>query len=154
MGNRAARRWPVRWLALVVLAASPAGCAEARDGADPQPSSATPSPTTTRATEPGTGVPKLRLEDDGAHVELHLGGTAVILLPAESWRWTDPVVAGPAVTVSEDVSDAAATSRSWTVTARKPGRATVTLAGSPACRSATPPCAAPDRRWRVRITVR
>lgn len=106
------------------------------------------SPTTTPAP-----VDVLRIGDDGASVPLRVGGTATVFLPA-SYIWEEPLVDGDAATISADVSDEGSTSRSWTVTGRQAGTTTVTLTGSPACRSETPSCAAPDVSWTASFTVR
>jgi hypothetical protein len=71
-----------------------------------------------------------------------------------SYVWEEPVVDGAAVTISADVSDEGGTSRSWTVTGRQAGAATLTLTGSPTCRSETPSCATPDIVWSAEFTVR
>ena len=83
---------------------------------------------------------------------MQAGGTATVSLPA-SYTWEEPVVEGDAVTISENVSDEPTASRSWTVTAQRTGTATVTLTGSPTCRSETPSCAMPDMMWTARFTV-
>lgn len=97
-------------------------------------------------------MPRLGLSDDGTTVNLEVGGNASIAL-AGGLAWGEPAVTGPAVTLSEDISDAETSGRSWTVVAREPGEASVTVTGSPACRSETPPCEAPDRSWSVRFVV-
>jgi len=100
-----------------------------------------------------TSVDILRIGDDGASVDLEVGGTATVFLPV-SLVWEEPVVDGTAVTVSADVSDEGSTSRSWTVTGQQAGTATLTLTGSPTCRSETPSCAAPDVVWSASFDVR
>ena len=56
--------------------------------------------------------------------------------------------------ISADVSDEGSTSRSWTVTGQQAGPATLTLTGSPTCRSETPSCETPDVVWSADLTVR
>lgn len=129
---------------LFVVVAAPA-CAGV-DSRPLEPSTTTPSPTA------GGTIPVLRLGDDGVETALEVGGTASVMLPA-SYEWTDPVLVGDAVTISQDISDVGSGSRSWTVTARRPGTATVTLTGSPTCRSETPSCAAPDLAWKAGFAV-
>ena len=109
------------------------------------------SPTSSATASPGGKI--LRLGDDGAEVALQVGGTAVVFLPA-SYTWEEPVVDGDAVTISQDISDEGSPSRSWTVTAQRAGTASVTLTGSPTCRSETPSCAAPDVVWSAAFAVR
>ena len=111
--------------------------------------SKTPSSTQSATSTP---IPVLRIGDNGADVALHVGGTASVFLPA-SYTWEEPVVDGDAVTISRDISDAGSSSRSWTVTAQRAGTASVTLTGSPACRSETPSCAMPDESWTAQFTV-
>ena len=130
-------------MAAVVLLALH-GCGAEQEPADGP--SATPTATP-------TSVDVLRIGDDGASVDLEVGGTATVFLPV-SLVWEEPVVDGTAVTVSADVSDEGSTSRSWTVTGRQAGTATLTLTGSPTCRSETPSCAAPDVLWSAAFTVR
>ena len=150
-------------IAVAVGAALVAACTREGVGTEPG-STARPSPAVTSAQgqppavsaspAPGSdGAPRLRIDDNGAVVTLPPGGTAVVLLPTVGWTWSDPDVDGASVSVSEDVSDAPTTSRSWTITARGPGTATVGLTGMPTCAAATPPCAAPDLRWAVTVTV-
>ena len=100
-----------------------------------------------------TSVSILRIGDDGASVAVEAGGTATVFLPA-SYVWEEPMVDGDAVTASADVSDEGSTSRSWTVTGRQAGTATLTLTGSPTCRSETPSCETPDVVWSADFTVR
>ncbi len=100
-----------------------------------------------------TSVDILRIGDDGASVTLEVGGTATVFLPA-SYVWEEPVVDGDAVMISADVSDEGSTSRSWTVTGQQAGTATLTLTGSPTCRSETPSCETPDVVWSADLTVR
>lgn len=130
-------------MAAVVLLALH-GCGAEHEPADGP--SATPSATP-------TSIDILRIGDDGASVVLEVGGTATVFLP-RTYVWEEPVVDGDAVTVSADVSDEGGASRSWTVTGRRAGTATLTLTGSPACRSETPSCATPDVVWSARLTVR
>ena len=149
--------------AVAVSAVLVAGCPREAGGPEPgstlPPSPAVtstqgPPPTASESPSPGRGaVPRLRLYDNGAAVTLPSGGTAVVLLPTAGWTWSDPEVDGESVSVSEDVSDAPTTSRSWTITARSPGTTTVGLTGTPTCLTASPPCAAPDLRWTVTLTV-
>ncbi len=146
-------RWP-HALATVLLFAVLAACGNG-EGTDDRTGRASTDPTITTpppATNSSTPVPVLRLGDTGAEVALAVGGSATVSLPS-SHPWEEPIVTGAAVTVSEDVSDEPAASRSWTVTARQAGTATVTLTGSPACRSKTPPCDRPDVMWSARFTV-
>ena len=120
------------------------GCSAEREPADGP--AATPSATP-------TSVDILRIGDDGASVTLDVGGTATVFLPV-SYVWEEPVVDGAAVTISADVSDEGSTSRSWTVTGRQAGTATLTLSGSPTCRSVSPSCESPDVGWSADFTVR
>ena len=131
-------------LVAAVLLLAVHGCTGAESPTD-DPSGA---PTSTP-----TSVDILRIGDDGASVTLDVGGTATVFLPA-SYVWEEPVVDGTAVTVSADVSDEGSSSRSWTVTAREAGTATLTLTGSPTCRSETPSCETPDVVWSADLTVR
>jgi len=124
-----------------MLACVLGGCADAtREPAATQPN-ASPEP-----------VPVLRLGDDGARVTLDIDATATVSLPA-TYTWAEPLVDGDAVTVSQDVSDEGSGSRSWTVTGRAAGTATLTLTGSPTCASETPSCAEPDVTWTAGFTV-
>jgi hypothetical protein len=120
------------------------GCGEEREPADGP--SATPTATP-------TSIDVLRIGDDGAGVVLEVGGTATVFLPT-TYVWEEPVVDGDAVTVSADVSDEGSASRSWTVTGRQAGTATLTLTGSPTCRSENPSCAAREIVWSADFTVR
>ncbi len=137
------RTGTARGLAVATVLLALHGCTDEREPADGP--GATPSATP-------TSVDILRIGDDGASVTLDVGGTATVFLPA-SYVWEEPVVDGGAVTISADVSDEGSTSRSWTVTGRRAGTATVTLTGSPACRSETPSCAEPDESWTASFTV-
>jgi hypothetical protein len=130
-------------LAAVLLLLAVQGCNGTQDPADEASGAPTATPT------PGD---ILRIGDGGASVALEVGGTATVFLPA-SFVWEEPVVDGDAVTISADVSDEGSTSRSWTVTGRQAGTATVTLTGSPTCRSETPSCAEPDESWTASFTV-
>jgi hypothetical protein len=76
-----------------------------------------------------------------------------VFLPT-TYVWQEPVVDGDAVTIGKDVSEEGGPSRSWTVAAREAGTATLTLTGSPTCRSETPSCATPDEAWTATFTVR
>ena len=136
-------RSPVRTYAVIVavLACALGGCA---DG--------TQEPPVTRPNPSPEPVRVLRLGDDGAGVALEIGGTATVSLPA-TFTWSEPLVDAAAVTVSQDVSDEGGGSRSWTVTARAVGTATVTLTGSPTWASETPSCAEPDVAWTAGFTV-
>jgi len=109
-------------------------------------------PSATASATP-TSVDVLRIGDDGASLALEVDETATVFLPA-SYIWEEPMVDGDAVTASADVSDEGSTSRSWTVTGRQAGTTTVTLTGSPACRSETPSCETPDVVWSADFTVR
>ena len=131
-------------LVAAVLLLAVHGCT----GAESPTDDASEAPTTTPRS-----VDILRIGDDGASVALEVGGTATVFLPA-SFVWAEPVVDGAAMTVSADVSDEGSSSRSWTVTAREAGTATLTLTGSPTCRSETPSCATPDVVWSADFTVR
>ena len=131
-------------LVAAVLLLAVHGCTGAESPTD-DPSGA---PTSTP-----TSVDILRIGDDGASVTLDVGGTATVFLPA-SYVWEEPVIDGDAVTISADVSDEGSTSRSWTVTGRQAGTATLTLTGSPTCRSETPSCETPDVVWSADLTVR
>ena len=138
MGTGTRRR--VRWLASWPL----------------PPGARTPQATRLRSTSTSSTTSAgniLRLGDDGAEVALQVGGTAVVFLPA-SYTWEEPVVDGDAVTISQDISDEGGPTRSWTVTAQREGTASVTLTGSPTCRSETPSCAAPDVVWSATFDVR
>ena len=128
-------------VAVVLLALNGCGAEQPADGPSATPT-ATPTP-----------VDILRIGDDGASVALEAGGTATVFLPA-SYVWEEPIVDGDAVTISADVSDEGSTSRSWTVTGRQAGTATLTLTGSPTCRSETPSCETPDVVWSADFTVR
>lgn len=138
-----------------------AGCGDesgpsSRQVEDPAtaPSSSSPTDTPdTPATTVGSAIPKLQLADSGTELALTVGDTAQVFLPQSTYDWNDPVVDGRAVTISEDVSDEGSSSRSWTITAVAAGDAAVSVVGSPPCRATTPPCAAPDTLWSVRITV-
>jgi len=142
MGTGTRRR--VRWLvSAIVLLAALVGCADT--ASDPAPE------TSTSSTTSAGNI--LRMGDDGAEVALQVGGTAVVFLPA-SYTWEEPVVDGDAVTISQDISDEGGPTRSWTVTAQREGTASVTLTGSPTCRSETPSCAAPDVAWSATFDVR
>lgn len=136
-------------MAALMLLGCLSACAD-RSPAEPAGSPHTASTTTSA----DTGIARLRLGDDGSRLTLDVAETAVIMLPGDLFDWTEPEVGGTAVTLSEDVSDAATQTRSWTVTAHTAGVATISTTGSPTCRSATPPCAAPDLAWEVRVTVR
>src|SRR5687768_13842947 len=128
MGTGTRRR--VRWLVpATVLLAALVGCADT--ASDPAPSDPAPETSTSSTTSAGN---ILRIGDDGAEVALQVGGTAVVFLPA-SYTWEEPVVDGDAVTISQDISDEGGPTRSWTVTAQREGTASVTLTGSPTCRS-------------------
>jgi hypothetical protein len=147
MRTRIGRR--TRRLAAVLLIL---GALQACGDTEPDPveqASQTPSPSPSSTPTP---IDILRIGDNGAEVALQVGGTATVFLPA-SYTWEEPVVDGDAVTISEDISDEGSPSRSWTVTAQRPGTASVTLTGSPACRSETPSCAAPDMSWTATFTV-
>ncbi len=145
---RTSRAWSALVAGLLLLAPM-AACGGPESGPTVQP--------TPTATQSAAGsIPALRLGDDGAQVELAVGGTASVMLPA-TYDWAEPMVDSDAVTVSEDVSDEDSGSRSWTVTARQEGAATVTLTGSPTCRgggSETPSCEAEDVTWTATFTVR
>lgn len=134
--------------AVLLLALLPA-CADL-DGDPTGAGTPSASPSLSATVSP---VDILRMGDNGADVSLAVGGTAIVFLPA-SYTWEEPVVDGDAVTISQDVSDEGSGSRSWTVTAQRAGSATVTLTGSPTCRSETPSCAAPDESWTAQFTVR
>lgn len=133
--------------------------------ADPGSPATSPAPTPTGSVVSPTGVvsptdsasagghPRLDLDDDGAAVRLRVGREASITLVDRRYEWGEPRVAGDAVSVSEFAHDAPAPGRMWSVVAKRAGTAKVTIAGSPTCRSATPPCAAPDRLWTVRFDV-
>ena len=138
------RTGTARGLAVAAVLLALHGCAAEREPADGP--AATPSATP-------TSVDILRIGDDGASVTLEVGGTATVFLPA-SYVWEEPVVDGDAVTISADVSDEGSTSRSWTVTGRQAGTATIALTGSPTCRSETPSCETPDVVWSADLTVR
>lgn len=135
--------------ATVLLVAALAGCA-GTGGPAPSPSGSVVSPADSAS---AVGHPRLDLDDDGAAVPLRVGREASITLVDRRYEWGEPRVAGDAVSVSEFVHDAPAPGRMWSVVAKRPGTAKVTIAGSPTCRSATPPCAAPDRLWTVRFDV-
>ena len=128
---------------VIVLQAALVGCSDT--ASDPAPETSTSSTTSAGKI--------LRIGDDGAEVALPVGGTAVVFLPA-SYTWEEPVVDGDAVTISQDISDEGSPSRSWTVTAQRAGTASVTLTGSPTCRSETPSCAEPDVVWSAGFDVR
>jgi hypothetical protein len=138
------RTGTARILVAVVVLLALHGCGAEQEPAD--------GPSATPAATP-TPVDILRIGDDGASVTLEVGGTAIVFLPA-SHDWEEPVVDGAAVTISADVSDEGSTSRSWTVTGQQAGAATLTLTGSPTCRSETPSCATPDVVWSADFTVR
>ena len=131
-------------LVAAVLLLAVHGCT----GAESPTDDASEAPTATP-----TSVDILRIGDDGASVTLDVGGTATVFLPA-CYVWEDPVIDGDAVTISADVSDEGSTSRSWTVTGQQAGTATLTLTGSPTCRSETPSCETPDVVWSADLTVR
>lgn len=136
----------------VVLAMALSGCSDnAAEPAETEDPAKAPSATATSSQD--AGIPRLRTADNGTTVSLALGATANISLGGQSIDWGPPRVDGTAVTISEDVSDAASGVRSWTVTARERGRGQIVLVGSPTCRSTTPPCAAPDQLWSVTFTV-
>jgi len=142
--------------AIAVLVLS--GCG-AEPSSPPRPTSvaSTPPSTTTStpaSTSTSTGTPRLDLDDNGSTVDLPVGGNATITLVDRTLRWSDPTVDGTAVTITEQVSDAPSAGRTWRVVAQEPGEARITVPGSPTCRSATPPCTAPDRLWSVRFRVR
>lgn len=142
------RLFPLGAAAVLALAACGNGATStSRTGS----SSAMPTPasTSTRA-----GLPRLGVADNGRSVDLAVGKTATITLVGSSLRWGDPQVDGTAVTISEIISESAAPGRSWSVTARRAGTATVTVVGSPTCRSATPQCMAPDLHWSATFIVR
>ena len=128
---------------LLLLLLAVQGCTGTQDPADEASGARTATPRT---------VDILRIGDDGASVALDVDETATVFLPT-SYVWEEPVVDGDAVTISADVSDEGSTSRSWTVTARQAGTATITLTGSPACRSETPSCADPEESWTASFTV-
>jgi hypothetical protein len=145
------RRWSSGLTAVLLLLGALHACGD--DEPDPEPvgqTTETPSSTLSATLSPIVEI--LRIGDNGAEVALPAGGTAIVFLPA-SYIWEEPVVDGDAVTISQDVSDEGGPSRSWTVTARQVGSASVTLTGSPACRSETPSCATPDVSWTAQFTV-
>lgn len=103
-------------------------------------------PSSTAPASPGAsattaGMPRLGLADDGSTVPLEVGGNASITLSGGS-VWGEPVVTGTAVTISEDISDAETSNRSWTVIAREPGQARVAVTGQD-----------PDLSWSVGFVV-
>lgn len=131
----------------VLLLLATSGCGDEPGDSTPRP----PGGATVSQTPDGP-VPRLDLEDHGRTVTLAVGGTAIVTLVDPDIMWADPQVDGDAASISEDVSDSPA-ARSWTITANADGEATITMTGSPTCRSATPPCAAPDQLWAVRVLV-
>ena len=121
----------------------------------PLPAPTGPNGTTgTRDATAGNGIPRVSVDDDGSVLTLPLAGTAVLFLPTAQWNWSDPLVAGSAVTISEDVSDEGAGSRSWTLTSRERGVASVTTVGTPTCRTAADPCQTPVRQFVIDVVVR
>jgi hypothetical protein len=120
-----------------------------------RPSTSRPStsPPSTSSSTPVPGITRLDIDDSGRSVTLEVGKTASITLAGPALNWSGPKVEGDAVRVSEDISDAATGVRTWTVTAVRTGTAVVTVAGSPTCRTATPPCASPDQLWTARFSV-
>ena len=87
-------------------------------------------------------------------MRIELGGTAVLFLPTADWTWSDPRSDSPVVSISEDVSDAGSASRSWTLTARERGEATVTATGTPTCRDDdVDPCTTAPTSFTVAVVV-
>ncbi len=137
-------------LSLVVVLAA---CGEATDRRSAPGPSSSPTQMGTPAGTSSSGVVLLRDADSGRTIHLPSGGMATIMLGQGIMAWSEPVVTGTAVTVIEQVSDAATEARTWDVTAVEAGTAQVQLTGSPICRGATPPCAAPDGVWAVDFSV-
>lgn len=104
--------------------------------------STTPTPSETRI---------VTLADNGKTMDLHPGDHFLLNLgDALNWNVT---VSDPSV-VSRVPNVLVIRGAQGIYVARHAGQATLTAAGSAACRSATPPCALPDRLFHLTIVVR
>lgn len=153
-------RWPAVALLVTLGACGPAADDPGPPARTSPPSTATATPTPSNPTpsnptpsNPASARPlRLSLADDGRTITMGIGDEAFLTLGG-GFDWSDPQLAGTTVSISEQVSDEATSSRTWEVVAHTRGRTDMTVAGSPTCRSTTPPCLAPDRAFTLSFEV-
>ena len=111
----------------------------------PPGGTAVPSPAPTVATSRD-----VTLDDDGKVINLHVGDTFLLRL-GEEFTWE--VVVDDQAIISRVPNILVVRGAQGVYAAHKAGTTVMRATGDPACRMATPPCAAPSRLFQVTLVV-
>ncbi len=107
-------------------------------------------PPASTATPVASQPRSVTLADDGQTITLHVGDRFLLDL-GEGFDW-QVNVADPTI-VSRVVNVLVIRGAQGIDEAKQPGTTTLTATGDPPCRKAQPPCGAPSRLFRIRVTV-
>jgi len=102
------------------------------------------------STPPPASSQTVTLADDGQTITLRVGGSFLLEL-GEDYDWT-PTVDDQTI-VSRAKNIAVVRGAQGVYDALKAGKTTLTAAGDPVCRQATPPCERPSRVFTIQIVV-
>jgi len=102
------------------------------------------------STPPPASSRTVTLADDGQTITLRVGDSFLLEL-GEDYNWT-PTVDDQTI-VSRAKNIAVVRGAQGVYDALKTGKTTLTAAGDPVCRQATPPCERPSRAFKIQIVV-
>ncbi len=102
------------------------------------------------STETVPAVKTITLDDDGKTITLQVDETFLLKL-GEGYDWNISI--DDQTVISREVNVLVVRGAQGIYRAHKPGRATLTAVGDPACRKSVPPCAAPSRLFRLYVVV-
>jgi hypothetical protein len=102
------------------------------------------------STETGSLAKTITLDDDNKTITLQVDETFLLQL-GEGYDWNISI--DDQAVISREVNVMVIRGAQGIYRAHKPGSATLTAVGDPACRESVPPCAAPSRLFRLYVIV-